>query len=124
MNNFDDEESMGAKHCKIDRNKTGEKYFKLKNNVELTEGKDKLKNKKIIDIKINKNCLLFFEEEGNRIDTKTKKQQKLEEFSKIKFEFDIYFDDNLNITNIKPDEFYILIKNTSFFSIFPKTHLQ
>ena len=123
-NNFDDEESMGAKHCKIDRNKTGEKYFKLKNNVELTEGKDKLKNKKIIDIKINKNCLLFFEEEGNRIDTKTKKQQKLEEFSKIKFEFDIYFDDNLNITNIKPDEFYILIKNTSFFSIILKEKLN
>jgi len=90
-----------------------EKKFKIEEKQNITETiKEKFKNKRITDVKINQNCLLFYEEVGDRINLAPKKDIKFEKFIKNIKEIDLFFEESFNIPI---NEFYILINHNSFY---------
>jgi len=90
-----------------------EKKFKIEEKQNLTETiKEKFKNKRITDVKINQNCLLFYEEVGDRTNLAPKKDIKFEKFIQNIKEIDLFFEESFNIPI---NEFYILINHNSFY---------
>ena len=115
---FNDEElPMGTETYIFENNKYSKKIFTIKNSDDLSDNlKDKLKSKKIIEGKLNKNCLLLYEELGDRTITKEKKNVEFNEFIKDNIkDKDIYFDDTFNISDVDEEDFYFLIKKNKCF---------
>ena len=87
------------------------KIFKIEETNHFIEGlKDILKEKKIVDAKINQNCILLSEELKDAIKTSKIEKKKFDEFILYESKFDIYFEENFGIKNIPINKFYLLIR--------------
>jgi hypothetical protein len=97
---------------KIIINENNEKIFKIISERSLDENlKDKLKKKKLKKVKINLNCLLFYEEIEDKVNVVVR-NENLNKFIKDNSQILFKFDDNFNIS---AKEFYLLIKNIPFY---------
>ena len=104
--------AFASQKNKIYINENKEKTFKIESKRNLDENlKDKLKNKKITQIKINLNCLLFYEEIEDRVNINEKKEN-LNNYIRYNSKILLKFDDNFEIS---AKEFYLLIKNIPFY---------
>ena len=112
FNGYEIFEEKGECGYDIERNKIviniiKEKSFELGKKDILNEGLKELNIKKIINIKINQNCLLLYEEKDDTINSIEKKTEFLEFIKKENIK-DIYFENVFEI-----DIYHYLIKENS-----------
>ena len=97
---------------KIYINENQEKIFKIDSPKTLDENlKEKLKNKKIKEIKINLNCLLFYEEIEDKVNI-VERKENLNNFINHNAQILLKFNDKFDAS---AKEFYLLIKNIPFY---------
>jgi len=110
---FQDPESSAflTERSQVVINENLNKVFKIGEANHFIEGlKDVLKDKKIIDAKINQNCILLFEELKDAIKSTKIEKKNFEEFIIYESKFDIYFEESFNIKDIPINKFYLLIR--------------
>ena len=87
------------------------KIFKIEETNHYIEGlKDIFKGKKIINAKINQNCILLSEELKDAIKTTKIEKKEFDEFILYESKFDLYFEEKFDILNIPINKFYLLIR--------------
>ena len=100
---------------RIEFNENKEKSFKIGNINYLEDIKDikeLFKNKNLVGLKTNQNCLLFYEEQTDKIETEEIDKMNLNEFIEKESNIDIIFEECFNIPL---EQFYLLIKKNNFF---------
>ena len=119
---FQDNDSavLLPERSKIEINKNKEKTFKIGEKQFLTEGlNDIIKNKNIVDSKINQNCVFFYEHQDDNIDCEEIKNGKfydlIGKLTQNKPNINIYFEGSFNISEIPKEIFYSLIKTNSLY---------
>lgn len=90
-----------------------EKIFKISEKKSLKLEKKEFFNKKIINAKINQNCILLTEKNGPS--NNHKKKEKFDDFIELLLNYDIFFDNSFDTSEIPINLFYLLIRKSKFF---------
>ena len=116
----DNGEALQIERREVEINEIKEKTFKIGEKQFLTEGlNDIFKNKKIVDSKINQNCVFFYEDQVDNIDCEEIKNgefyELISKLTKNESNINFYFEDSFNVNEIDQEKFYSLIKKNPYY---------